>query len=64
MRDFLSTGTRKSIQDLWTVSEPVSLQHHQGRRSFGVLSGSHRTARLQAQTIQDQDTRMNAHGVA
>ena len=50
----LFSGVGESIQDLWFLSKPTDLQHHQGGSAVCVLCCHDRVAGIQTQTVQDQ----------
>ena len=61
LRGRMCSGVGESVPCVWSGGESTAVQHHKGRRAVGVLCCSYRAARLQAQTLQDQDAGLVAH---
>jgi len=50
------SGTGKSVQDLWTVSKSISVQHYEGCGVVCIFSSADRVAWLQAEIVQNKNT--------
>jgi len=62
------SGVGKSVPSVGSCSKPTALQYHKSRGIVSILSCPDGTARLQAQTLQDQDasldgTALSWHGI-
>ena len=51
----VAQGVGHAVQDFGNRRQSSALQHIPSRHSFRILRGSHRNARLQTQTMEDQD---------